>query len=522
MAVVVPTFTCAVAMNFIALDGMSRSHLRSTEQLTRVTAGALSGRLADGFSHDARQVVDWLREDPRVALIEVTDATGKVLYRPVGDPDVAISLEDLPIDAVGSRSINNATGSIAIHRTSVQTPRTQDALPTVEGYLTLALNDHDAADALLTINLLQFGAALLVCLLMVPITAFVVAKWTAPLRSLRQSLALLVRGQRPQPIKVTTQDDLGQLCEAFNVMVASLFEAQTQLSQVNERLEQLVKQRTAEVRHANDKLEAEAQDKSEFLRAVSHDLNAPLRNISGMTQMLLVKYKAELSEDAVNKLERIDANVKHQTELISDLLELSRLRTKEPKPAVMEVGEVVSRIVDNLAFDLEKSDIELDVKGEMPTIYAEKNRMRQVFQNLIDNAIKYMMDATERRITVSVERKRDYEPDAFRGVDVWEFAVVDTGRGIAEEDLDKVFRVFSRSTKSGTHVVAGRGVGLASVKTIVETHGGRIWVESTLGQGAAFRFTLPVDRVSPELADAPANPETAADTADADALPEAA
>ncbi len=196
--------------------------------------------------------------------------------------------------------------------------------------------------------------------------------------------------------------------------------------------------------------------------------------------------------------------MKHQHELINDLLELSRLRTKAHRPVELRLGELVDEVAEGLGFDLENADIAFELRGDWPVVHAERNRFRQVFQNLIDNAIKYMMDSEERRITVEVERVRDFEADVFDGQDVYRFSVADTGRGIAEQDVEAVFRVFARSTHSGTHDVAGRGVGLACVEAIVRRYGGRVGVESTLGAGSTFWFTVPVEAVSSAAADAEA------------------
>ncbi|MEM1446297.1 MAG: HAMP domain-containing sensor histidine kinase [Planctomycetota bacterium] len=527
-AVILPAFTCTIAMNYLAYRGMSEAHLRSTVQLAKTVAGSLKGRISEGFGENARSVIDNLREDPRIALIAVTDARGEVLYRPISDPDAYAGFSEAAFKTSpeGAASGTSAlSGHYALARMPILTASKSNAEANapqqIAGYLTLGVRDRDAADVLFTINLLQIGAATAVCLLMVPLTTLLISRWTAPLSALRVALQQLGKGHVPAPIRAHTNDDLGRLCEAFNTMVKTLVQAQKQLTESNAHLENQIKQRTAELRQLNDKLEAEGHDKNEFLRAVSHDLNAPLRNIGGMAQLMLMKYKAELPDDVLSKLERIDANVKHQFELISDLLELSRLRTKEVRPEMVEMQPLMQRIIENLEYDLDQAKIKLDLRGTMPTIWAEKNRIRQVLQNLLDNAIKYMMDSEERKITIAVERKRDFEPDVFNGVDVWQISVADTGRGIAAEDVGKVFQVFSRSTHSGTHVVAGRGVGLASVKTIVESYGGRIWVDSTLGLGSTFTFTLPVDRVAlPD--DAAEMPESAmADKTKSD-MPQAA
>ncbi|MBB6442640.1 sensor histidine kinase [Phycisphaera mikurensis] len=326
---------------------------------------------------------------------------------------------------------------------------------------------------------------------------------TAPLPTLRSAVLRARQAGRtgsvepvPAPRGRQRHGEIEALCRVVDAMGADIADARQRIVNANEELSQQVKARTAELSQANRQLELEAEDKNHFLRAVSHDLNAPLRNIDGLSRLLMSKHAAELSEGAASRLERICINVKQQHELISDLLELSKLRTKAHRPTILRLGELVDEVAKGLGFDLETARIGFEMRGEWPVIHAERNRMRQVFQNLIDNAIKYMMDSTERRITVGVVREHDFEADVFKGVDSYRFTVADTGRGIAAEDLHTVYRVFARAIHSGTHAVPGRGVGLASVEAIVRGYGGRVGVESTLGSGSRFWFTLPVAAVA--------------------------
>lgn len=516
LTVMISTLMAVLAMDYLAYELTARQHRQATEQLTNLVAGALQGRLYRGSRSDTRAIIDRLREDPRIVLIDVTDASGDTRYRPVADADALAALEGYEPTRPGTLNLGGLTDPLTVCRAPILGPDTGEAPPQIEGYLALALRDRDTPEMLLWLTVFQLAAVGAVCLTVVPVSVYRIVKWTAPLGLLRNAVELLASGTRPPKIYTRSNDDLGRLCEAFNAMVHELYAAHEQLGGANKRLENIVKQRTAELRQLNGKLEVEATDKNEFLRAVSHDLNAPLRNIAGMAQMMLMKYRAELADDAVSKLERINANAKHQTELIADLMELSRLRTKETKPGVFDLGELIRKITDNLAFDLEKAGIELTLHGDFPEVYAERNRLRQVFQNLIDNAIKYMMDSPTRTITVSAQRTRDYKPDIFHGVDVWQFCVADSGRGIAEQDHEKVFQVFARSTHSGTHEVAGKGVGLASVKTIIEQYGGRIWLDSALGEGTSFTFTLPVENVTPPAGSLSGTADTADSADDAD------
>src|SRR5690606_7893230 len=119
--------------------------------------------------------------------------------------------------------------------------------------------------------------------------------------------------------------------------------------------------RTAELERLNRKLESEIHDKNEFIRAISHDLGAPLRNINGITSVLLLKKKEEFTDDTLSKLQRISANAKVQADLINDLLELSRIRSRPAKRENVDLAELLEQLRDSLTFDLEKSRISLIV-----------------------------------------------------------------------------------------------------------------------------------------------------------------
>src|SRR5262249_22893443 len=156
----------------------------------------------------------------------------------------------------------------------------------------------------------------------------------------------------------------------------------------NADLEDKVEQRTAQLETANRRLSSEIAEKEDFLRAVSHDLNAPLRNISGMATMLLMKHRESFDEDIIHRLERIQKNVEIETDLIGELLELSRIKTRRHKLEAADIDAMVRELRDVFENDLKTRGIDLIVDTPMPLLFCEKPRLRQVFQNLIDNAIK--------------------------------------------------------------------------------------------------------------------------------------
>ena len=269
---------------------------------------------------------------------------------------------------------------------------------------------------------------------------------------------------------------------ALNVANGALNGANAKLSDANRDLERKVADRTGQLEAANRRLSGEISEKEDFLRAVSHDLNAPLRNIAGMAAMLVNKHGDKLDADALHRLERIQKNVQVETDLIGELLELSRIKTRRGDAERVDTAALVADVAGVFEQDLQTKGIALVVDGPLPPLTAERARVRQVFQNLIDNAIKYMGERPG--------QPKEIHVGCAVGPDEVTFEVRDTGIGIDADDLDKVFHVFRRGRNAAASNVPGKGVGLASVKAIVEMFSGTIWVESTVGVGSTFRFTV--------------------------------
>ena len=459
-------------------------------------ASALSDRLSINAArggvirHSIAPMLGSLEKDKRLAFVVVTDASMTPLYRYAVDPRAWISASQLLRDVSPGAMHMDQPLFIPDHEGLVliklpiwsQTAATGVAndQPVLQGFFMLAMRDDLMTTALDKLRMTQITAMCVMSLLCIPFVIWAVRRWCAPLRALLEATLQLAAGESPAPVPVNSQDELGALAASFNHMSRKLFVARDELQRANEVLEQKVVNRTAELERLNRKLESEIHDKNEFIRAISHDLGAPLRNINGITSVMLLKKKDELTDDTLSKLQRISANAKVQADLINDLLELSRIRSRPAKREKVDLAELLEQLRDNLAFDLEKARIELIVQPDMPVVIAERTRMRQVIQNLLDNAIKYMLDSPKREIHINCEIQEHW----------WHLTIRDTGCGIAQQDLPHVFDLFRRATHSGSHQVSGRGVGLSTVKTIVEHYGGRIWVQSVLGEGTTFHITL--------------------------------
>jgi light-regulated signal transduction histidine kinase (bacteriophytochrome) len=224
-----------------------------------------------------------------------------------------------------------------------------------------------------------------------------------------------------------------------------------------------------------EQLEKTNQELKEFAYIVSHDLKAPLRGIDTLVRWISTDYADKFDETGKEQMDLLLNRVKRMHNLIDGILQYSRIgRVKEDK-TVVNLNELVPDIIDLI---VPPENISITIEDELPMIECEKTRIIQVFQNLLSNAVKYM-DKPQGQIRVGC-----VEEDGC-----WKFSVSDNGPGIEEKYFEKIFQLFQ--TLAPRDEVESTGVGLTVVKKIVEMYGGRIWVESKVGKGSTFFFTLP-------------------------------
>jgi len=251
---------------------------------------------------------------------------------------------------------------------------------------------------------------------------------------------------------------------------AALLASEERLRLANAELEHRVEIRTAELAASNRDLEA-------FSYSVSHDLRAPLRAINGFAEILLDDHAAALPVDARRLLTTIRNSGRRLGTLIDDLLELARLGRTALRAQPIDVDRLVHELADELTRDLGDRRVEL-VIAPLAGCRADPSLLRQVWINLIDNALKY----TRGRDPAQIEIFSEGAGDAIA------YRVRDNGVGFDMQYADRLFGVFQR-LHSDTEF-EGTGVGLAHVHRILERHGGRVWADSELGQGSTFSFTL--------------------------------
>jgi len=246
--------------------------------------------------------------------------------------------------------------------------------------------------------------------------------------------------------------------------------AEAELARHREHLEELVLQRTEDLARSNRDLE-------QFAYVASHDLQEPLRAVSGFVGLLRQRYQGKLDEKADSYIgSAVDGVTRMQT-LIGDLLSYSRVGTKGKAMEPTDTRRSVQDALTNLHASIGESGAVIQV-DPLPTVQADAIQLTQLFQNLIANAIKFRSD-----------RPPEIHVGARREQDAWRFWVRDNGIGIEPQYAERIFMIFQRLHTRKTY--PGTGIGLAICKRIVERHGGRIWVESQPGQGSTFYFTLP-------------------------------
>ncbi len=237
------------------------------------------------------------------------------------------------------------------------------------------------------------------------------------------------------------------------------------------------RRREEELKKLSDELARSNTDLKDFAYVASHDLKKPLQSIEGFAKLLARRYKGKLDATADEFIEYIGSSVKRMQELIKDLLEYSQIGAKEKKFKPADCSGIVQKAVGNLHAAIEESNAVLTY-DELPTIIIDTPQMISLFQNLIDNAIKFRGEKAP-RVHISAERKGDE----------WVFSIRNNGIGIDPKYAERIFGMFQRL--HGSTDYPGTGIGLAICKKIIERHGGRIWVESEAGKGSTFYFTMP-------------------------------
>ena len=245
-------------------------------------------------------------------------------------------------------------------------------------------------------------------------------------------------------------------------------QAEFEIRKLNRGLEQRVNERTAELEAVNKELK-------DFAYIVSHDLKAPLRAVNQLAQWISQDYADVFDEDGKEQMALLISRVNRMDSLIQGILQYSRIGRIIGKEEQVDMNILVEEVKNLISLP---DSFQIAVKGRLPIVQGDITRMEQVFLNLLSNAVKYM-DKSKGKVNIKCSDEKRY----------WKFSVSDNGPGIEEKHFETIFQIFQTLTSRDER--ESTGIGLTLVKKIVELYGGKIWVESKIGKGTTFYFTLP-------------------------------
>ncbi len=269
--------------------------------------------------------------------------------------------------------------------------------------------------------------------------------------------------------------------------VAARDEAAEALQRAHEELEDKVRERTAELASTNTELERSNRELQDFAFVASHDLQEPLRKIQAFGDRLRTVQGPKFDDQGRDYLERMHSAAGRMHTLINDLLTFSRVTTKAQPFESTDLNTIADDVLSDLEVRIQQTGATVD-RGELPTIDADPMQMRQLFQNIIANGLKFQSEGVAPHIKIKAEKVSEMAGSGRQGP-FYRIMFSDNGIGFDEKYLDRIFTPFQRLHGRGEY--EGTGIGLAVCRKIVERHGGELTAESTPGEGSTFYATLP-------------------------------
>jgi signal transduction histidine kinase len=299
-----------------------------------------------------------------------------------------------------------------------------------------------------------------------------------PVQKAQGFLGQVARGDFSTIIDVPNRDELGALATRMNQMSQELYRLYTDQRQAAQQLQTL-----------NEQLERASKAKSDFLASMSHELRTPLNSILGYTELVLDEIYGEVPAKIRDVLERVQQSGRHLLGLINDVLDLSKIEagSMELSPTEYSVRDIVETVSSALRSLAAEKGLEFvaGAQADIPVAFGDGRRIAQCLMNLAGNALKFTKQG---RVEIWVERQGE----------TLVYRVSDTGIGISQDQLESIFAEFQQADSTITNEYGGTGLGLSITKKFVEMHGGRIWVESEVGKGSTFFFSLPLRLGKPD------------------------
>ncbi len=374
----------------------------------------------------------------------------------------------------------------------------------VLGAMVIKMNADDtfraiAASRNRSIVITALGIAAIIALTYVMLVKLV----SRPIEVLADKARRFAEGDMSVYVDVKSEDEIGVLGKTFNYMVKRISSFSKELEVEVARRTMMLRDKTLLLERANRELRELDRLKSAFLANMSHELRTPMNSIIGYTELLLDGIDGPINEEQAKSLRKVESNARHLLQLINDILDMSKIESGKIQLDIRELD--LKKVVTSVTTALEPSitkkglSITFDFDEDLPTVYADEDKVRQILINLISNAVKF---TNEGGITISLKPSqrgvKPGEPPLFV-----EICVADTGIGIKKEDIDKLFDKFSQLDISTIRQYEGTGLGLSIARGLVVLHKGVIWATSEYGKGSTFCFTLPIKK---EMLEKPAEP----------------
>lgn len=319
----------------------------------------------------------------------------------------------------------------------------------------------------------------------------------SPLKDLTRGIQKIAEGDYETSLEPVPQQDINEIVGHVNRMreqiasrtsrlqeeIKKREETEEELKKHRDHLEDLVEERTAQLRETNAELKRSNKELEQFAYAASHDLKEPLRKVTGFGERMEKHCGDRLGEKGKDYLERMTNAAGRMSDLIDDLLTLSRVSTKGEPFQRVDLEDIIANVLSDMQICIQETDAEIEV-GDLPDLEADPTQMRQLFQNLIGNAIKFRKEDVPPAVRIEGEIVQEGDNE-----ECCRITVEDNGIGFDEQYLDKVFTIFQRLHARSEY--RGSGMGLALCDRIVKRHGGSITAESERGKGATFIVTLP-------------------------------
>lgn len=327
-----------------------------------------------------------------------------------------------------------------------------------------------------------------------------------PVEALAEQAKKFAEGDMSVRVNVKTDDEIGILGRTFNYMVESVASFSKRLEEEVQRKTSLLNERTRLMNlleRANKDLRELDKLKSTFLANMSHELRTPMNAIIGYTDLLIDGVDGPINEDQKKSLNKVATNARHLLQLINDVLDISKIEAGKMKinPKEFDLKWLISASIPAFEPQLKMKGLQLTITipDGLPLVYADEDRVKEILINLLSNAVKFTPKGS---ITVSARlSERGIKPGEQPVF--MEICVEDTGIGIREEDIGRIFDKFVQADLTAVRQYEGTGLGLSIARGLVSLHKGVIWVTSKLGEGSKFCFTLPVKR---EILDVAAEP----------------